>query len=200
MILIDVNQIIFATVLPALIRQKTTQIDEDVIAHIVYNNIRACNCKFRSQYNETVIVNDSTNCWRKQAFPYYKAQRKKARDQIAINWKVFFDLVDTIKQDLRQFFPYKFIEVSECEADDIIAVICRNPQEKILIVSSDKDYIQLHNDLVEQYDLVNNRYVKSDNPQQYLFEHIINGDRGDGIPNICSSDNCFVVGLSLIHV
>lgn len=192
MILIDLNQIIFATVLPSLINQKTKQIDDDVIRHIVFNNIRYCNTKFRAEYKEIVIANDSTNCWRKQVFPYYKAQRKKAREQVNINWKQFFDLVGEIKSELSEYFPYKFIEVDGCEADDIIAVICRNPQEKTLIISSDKDYIQLHNDLVEQYDLVNKRYVRSDNPARYLFDHIVNGDRGDGIPNICSSDNCFV--------
>ena len=37
--------------------------------------------------------------------------------------------------------------------------------------------------------------IKVDDPMVYLYEHVIRGDSGDGIPNIMSRDDVFVNGL-----
>jgi 5'-3' exonuclease len=104
--------------------------------------------------------------------------------------------MNKIRAELKEFFPYRVIDIESAEADDIIATLVRtNPFEMILILSGDKDFIQLHSyGNVKQYDPVRKKYIKHDNPDRYLAEHILKGDSGDGVPNVLSSDNCFVVG------
>jgi 5'-3' exonuclease len=160
----------------------------------VLNVLRTAIVKFRGQYGEIVLCDDNRNYWRKEVFPYYKASRKVARSNIKIDWKRFFESMAIIKGELQETFPYKYINVDGAEADDIISVLVRNFTDRsILIISSDKDFIQLHNENTKQYDLINSKWVSSRGADNYLFEHIISGDRGDGIPNIASDDNIFVI-------
>ena len=87
------------------------------------------------------------------------------------------------------------IELETAEADDIIAVLTRRVKEKILILSGDKDFIQLHNARIKQYNPVLNKFVgQGENPSLYIREHILKGDRSDGIPNVLSDDNVFIEG------
>ena len=68
--------------------------------------------------------------------------------------------------------------------------------EKILILSSDGDFLQLQKyQNVKQYNPAQKKYIKSDNPLLELKEKIIRGDKGDGIPNIFSPSDCFVRDL-----
>jgi hypothetical protein len=38
------------------------------------------------------------------------------------------------------------------------------------------------------------KWIRNDNPDKYLREHVLKGDVGDGIPNILSADNCLAIG------
>ena len=68
-------------------------------------------------------------------------------------------------------------------------------QKKILILSGDKDFIQLHDNFVRQYNPVLNKFVgKGETPSLYIKEHILKGDRSDGVPNVLSDDNVFIEG------
>lgn len=193
MIILDLNNVLFSAVLKDL--NKTSEINVDLFRHIALNSIRSLNSKFKHEYGEMVFAVDSFNYWRKQQFPYYKASRKKAREKSELNWTKIFECLDTLKKDLQEVFPYKYIRVDTAEADDIIAVASKNATEPILIVSTDKDYLQLQtNPHVKQYDPVKMIMLKTDDPKAYLFEHIIRGDSNDGVPNIASPDNCFVIG------
>ena len=177
------------------------EIEEGMVRHMVLNSLRSYRTKFGPEYGELVIACDNTNYWRKQYFPYYKANRKKARENSDLDWKAVFECLNKIRQELKEFFPYKVVDVESAEADDIIGTIANNYGseldfgEKILILSGDKDYIQLHKySNVKQYDPTRKKWVTHNDPQQYLKEHILRGDSGDGVPNVLSSDNCFVVG------
>jgi hypothetical protein len=143
-----------------------------------------------------VIACDNTNYWRKQVFPYYKANRKKNQEKSEMNWKEIFECMNKIRAELKEYFPYRVIDIESAEADDIIATLVKNVQEDdILILSGDKDFIQLHkHPHVKQYDPTRKKWIKHDDPEKYLYEHILKGDSGDGIPNILSDDNCLVVG------
>ena len=71
-----------------------------------------------------------------------------------------------------------------------------NNGEKILIVSGDKDFSQLQRyKSVSQYSPITKKMIKVDDPMEYLYEHVIRGDTGDGVPNIMSRDDVFVNGL-----
>lgn len=194
MILLDVNQVVYASFFASIGKHTNITIEQSLIRHMVLNVIRAVNVKFRNQYGQMIICNDSKRNWRKNIFPFYKAARKKSREQSELDWNAIFESMNTIKQELKTVFPYKFIEVEMAEADDIIGTICNTVfDQPILIVSGDKDYRQLHRAGVKQYDPVNSKMIDETSPQQYLHLHILKGDVGDGIPNIASPDNCFVI-------
>lgn len=173
-------------------------IDTDLVRHVCLDGIRYVNSKFKRKYGSPVLAIDSPKgSWRKQVFPYYKASRSKIRKDSAINWVELLAQINTIKQEIVDVFPYKVIEVTHAEADDIIGVLVRNSitnNEETMIVSGDKDFIQLQigTNLVQQWDKRLDRYLGSEDPKRYLFEHVLKGDSGDGIPNVLSPGDAFV--------
>ena len=178
-----------------------TPLDESLIRHMIINSIRNLNVQFSNEYGEIIIACDSKNYWRKNYFPYYKASRKKAYESSEIDWNSIFDFFKKIKAELREFFKYRVIEIDEAEADDIIGTLALNfgnflnTGEKILIISGDKDFIQLQKyGNIKQYDPVRKTNITHHNPNDFLVEHIIKGDTSDGVPNILSKSDIFVVG------
>jgi len=196
MIIVDMNQVMLSNLLMQLGNHTNAQLEENMVRHMVLNSLRSYRQKFADEYGEMVIACDNTNYWRKKAFPYYKANRKKSQDKSELDWKSIFECMNKIRAELKEFFPYKVIDIESAEADDIIATLVKtNTDEDILILSGDKDFIQLHAyPHVKQYDPTRKRWIQHDNPQRYLLEHVLKGDSGDGVPNILSDDNCFVVG------
>jgi len=202
MILIDYNQVILASLFASIGNHHNVDLDENLIRHMFLNSIRSYRKKFVDKYGEIVICSDSKNVWRKDIYPYYKANRKKSRDSSEIDWGALFEILGNVRNELEEFFPYKVVSVDRCEADDIIATVVHEygtelnmGSEPILILSADKDYIQLHTYAnVDQFDPIRKRWIRHNDPVQYLKEHILKGDAGDGIPNILSPDNCLAVG------
>jgi len=195
MIIVDVNQIMISNLMVQINGRNAVELSENLVRHMVLNSLRAHNKKFRKDYGEMVIACDSGKVWRRQAFPNYKAGRKANREKSEHNWELIFDILARVKDEIKTFLPYKVIELETAEADDIIAVLCRRIKEKILILSGDKDFIQLHNERIRQYNPVLNKFVgKDENPSLYIREHILRGDRSDGIPNVLSDDNVFIEG------
>ena len=196
MMIVDLNQVMLSNLMMQLGNHTNAAVEESMVRHMVLNSLRSYNVKFGSEYGEMVIACDNTNYWRKQAFPYYKANRKKNQEKSELDWKSIFETMNKIRAELKEYFPYRVIDIESAEADDVIAtLVFQSDADKILILSGDKDFIQLHSYRnVSQYDPVRKKWIKHDNPKRYLLEHILKGDSGDGVPNILSSDNCFVVG------
>lgn len=200
MILVDLNQVMISSFMAQIGSYGTTEPSEDLFRHMVLNALRGYRKKFYSEYGELVICNDDKNYWRKDIYPYYKAHRKGMRDESDLDWNAVFNCLNSVRDELQEFFPYKFIRVERAEADDAIGTLCHefgaqlgNGDEKILIVSGDKDFIQLQKfSNVQQYDPIRKRWIKHKDPERFLKEHIMKGDRGDGIPNFLSSDDTFV--------
>jgi len=175
-----------------------TEADVDFIRHMVLNSLRMYRTEYNDKYGELVICCDSPHSWRREHFPQYKAGRKTGREESPLNWTQIFGCFETIKEELKTVFPYRFIQVDGAEADDIIGYLSRTESrnEKIMIISSDKDFIQLHKyDNVYQWSPVTKKLVNGIEPHGYLFEHILRGDKGDGIPNVLSADNSIVDGV-----
>ena len=196
MIIVDLNQVMLSNLHMQIGNHTNAKIEENMVRHMVLNSLRSYKQKFGEEYGELVIACDNTNYWRKQLFPYYKANRKKNQEKSELDWKSIFECMNKIRAELKEFFPYRVIDIESAEADDIIAtLVSNNVFDKILILSGDKDFIQLHtHQWLKQYDPVRKKWIKHDNPEQYLLEHVLKGDSGDGVPNVLSSDNCFVVG------
>lgn len=202
MIIIDFNQVMISNLMVAIGNHTNIPVDEGLFRHMVLNSLRSYKQQFGNTFGEIVIACDDRNYWRKQHFPYYKANRKKTRDASEINWTHVFEVFNKIKSELRDYFPYRVIQIETAEADDIIATLTvhygyeeKSMHGDLLILSGDKDYIQLHKyQYVNQYDPTRKKWIKHDDPQKYLFEHICKGDSSDGIPNILSDGDTFVSG------
>jgi len=199
MIIIDLSQVMIATLMAQLGNHTNAEVDENLLRHMVLNSIRANRTKFAKDYpGEFIIAADGKASWRKEVFPYYKANRKRDRDASELNWNLIFESLNKIRDELKEFFPYRVIHIDHVEADDVIATLVKNrknPLEKVLILSGDKDFQQLQRyPNVYQNSPVLKKYITSKNPDAYLKEHIIRGDVGDGVPNFLSSDDSLVTG------
>lgn len=191
MILLDYSQIALSNI----IIQKVD--DEDLIRHMILNSIRMYNKRHRDEYGQMVICADGMNTWRKEYFPEYKAHRKKGRAKSSMDWEEIFRVLNLVREEIKQNLPYKVIHMEGAEADDIIGVLTYETQEfgkdePVMIISSDKDFIQLQKfKNVKQWSPIQKKKVIDKNPRTYLFNHICRGDPGDGIPNILSKDQAF---------
>lgn len=202
MILVDYNQVMLASLFMSIGNHTNIDVDENLIRHMFLNSLRANRKKFKDEFGEIVICSDGKNSWRRAGFPYYKAGRRKSREESELDWTELFRIINLVREEMDEFFPYKVLHFDQCEADDIIGTICHakgvpmnNGSENILVLSGDKDYIQLHKYAnVKQYNPVQKKWIQNNNPDKYLEEHIIRGDSSDGVPNILSADNSIVVG------
>lgn len=197
MLLLDLNQTSIASVMQQLGGMPKAKLDEGLIRHMILNSILSYMKQFKSKYGDIVICCDSKKYWRRDVFPFYKAHRKKDREKSEYDWNLIFETLHKIRGELKEYFPYRVLEIEGAEADDIIAVLAAkySAHEPVLIISSDKDFVQLQKyKNVQQYSPILKRFVRTDDPHQYVKEHILKGDRGDGIPNFLSSDNVFVLG------
>ena len=199
MILVDLNQVLISNYMAQTRGQKAPNID--MFRHMVLNSIRGYNLKFKEKYGTQILCADSANPWRRDYFPNYKYQRKQVRletQETSDKWDDLFDIITEVKHEIAENFPYMVLSVDNSEADDIIAILCReahNNKEKVMIVSCDKDFIQLHKyEEVNQFSPIQKKFIKDEDPKKYLHEQIIKGDRSDGVPNILSDDNVFVTG------
>ena len=193
MIIVDFNQVMISNLMMQLGNHTNVPIEEGLFRHMVINSLRSYKQKFADEYGEMIIACDDKNYWRKQLFPYYKANRKKTRDASEINWTQVFEIFNKVKQEIRDNFPYRVIQVDSAEADDIIATLVKHRSEPVLILSGDKDFVQLQMDNdVKQYDPVRKKWISHNDPRKFLFEHILKGDQGDGVPNVLSDDDTFV--------
>lgn len=206
MIVMDFSQVMLSNIMMQIGNHTDAKIEESMCRHMVLNSIRLYKTKFGAEYGELVIACDNKNYWRRQLFPYYKANRKKSQAASELDWKAIFECLNKIREELKEYFPYRVIDIETAEADDIIGTLCAThgteeefmefqDVKKILILSGDKDFIQLHRfKNVQQYDPVRKKFIVHSDPIAYRNEHIMKGDAGDGVPNVLSPDNCFVIG------
>ena len=198
MILVDANQIAISHL---MVRSKIEDgINLDSVRKSIVRVIGRIARQHRAKYGEVVLCYDDKNYWRRDIFPFYKKNRKQEREASKYDWDKVFSVLNKVRDELRENFPYKVLQVQGAEADDIVAALCmdnakRATPEPVLILSADKDFIQLHKyDFVSQYDPIRNRWIENENPVMYLQEHIVRGDRSDGIPNILTCDDAIVNG------
>ena len=198
MIIMDLSQVMISNLMVQLGNHTNAEIEEDLLRHMILNSIRSYNVKFKNEFGEMIIACDAGNNWRRQIFPYYKANRRKSREKSEINWTAVFETMNKVRDELKEFFPYRVIRVDGAEADDVIGTLAQtygNTNEKILILSGDKDFVQLQSYMnVQQFDPVQKKWRKTNDVDKFIKEHIIRGDIGDGVPNFLSSDDTFVVG------
>lgn len=211
MILIDYSQVALSAILTFQRELKGTESEiKNLIRHVTLSTIKSYKKKYGKDYGQVVICCDGRKYWRREYFEYYKGMRKANREKSDLDWGLIFDTLSEMREDLSKYFPYKVLHIDRAEADDIIAVLTKYVQEneliqvglvdeaqKVLILSSDKDFkqLQLYPD-VKQWSPMQKKYVTASKKEinDYIIEHIVKGDAGDGVPNILSKDDVFMVG------
>lgn len=211
MILIDYSQVALAAILTFQRELKGSESEiKNLIRHVTLSTIKSYKKKYGKEYGDVVICCDGRKYWRKDFFEFYKGMRKANRDKSDLDWGLIFDTLSEMRTDLATHFPYKVMHLERAEADDIIAVLTKYAQEnelvreglveepqKILILSSDKDFKQLQlYPTVKQWSPMQKKYITATKKEiiEHKIEHIVKGDAGDGVPNILSKDDVFMVG------
>lgn len=211
MILVDYSQVALAAILTFQRELKGTESEvKNLIRHVTLSTLKSYKKKYGKEYGKLVVCCDGRKYWRKEFFEHYKANRKKARDASDLDWKLIFDTLSEMRDDIKQYFPYHVIHVDRAEADDVIATMTKWVQEneliqeglmedvqQVLILSSDGDFKQLQDyGNVKQWSPMQKKYVNATKREIYekKIEHIVKGDAGDGVPNILSKDDVFVSG------
>tara|TARA_A200000159_G_C7294705_1_gene327318 strand:+ start:69 stop:923 length:855 start_codon:yes stop_codon:yes gene_type:complete len=195
MVIVDFNGLAIGSIMGQL--QRGEELSENLVKHIILNNLRVYRNKYKEADHGKMVIACDSYSWRKEVFPEYKAQRKANRSKDKHDWQQIFDLIESTLQDLRENFPYAVIKIDSAEADDIIGALTVEMSdfggEDVVIISADKDFIQLQQyGHVIQWSPMFNKMIKEDNPRRYLFEHLLKGDAGDGVPNANSHDDVFV--------
>ena len=195
MILVDLNQVLISNLMVQTRGKPEVKPNLDMVRQMVLNSLRGFNIKFRDEYGKMILCSDAPNPWRREIFTLYKHGRRKGRVDSDTDWDNIFDIMLTIKNELIENFPYIVMHVAKAEADDIIASLIKlREEDKYLIVSGDKDFIQLHHyGDVYQFSPILKGYIgENEDPIQFLHEQIIKGDRSDGVPNVLSADDIFL--------
>ena len=197
MTIIDYSGIAVAAIFS---QDRPEEIQEGLIRHMILNQIRRYNLQFREEYGQTIIACDGGS-WRKDVYEYYKAKRKTSRDESPLDWGEFFRLINMVRDEIKEHFPYPVIQVDKAEADDIIAILTKNTQEfgkhePVVIVSADKDFLQLQRyKNVKQYSPNKKGFISVEDGEFQRFDHVCRGCGGDGVPNTQSADNAIVDGI-----
>lgn len=193
MIIVDYSGVAMAS----MFAQRSDTIDEGLIRHQILNTLRMYNVKYRAKYGKMILACDGGS-WRKNVFAEYKAARKTNREASSIDWVEVWRVINLVREEIKENLPFKVVQVTGAEADDIIATLVESTQEfgqgePVMIVSADKDFIQLQKyNNVSQFSPMTKKIVTDKNPRKYLIEHILRGDSGDGVPNVLSPDDVFV--------
>jgi len=196
MILVDMSQIMMANIMMQMHISKGSEPEEPMVRHMVLNSLRMYRTRFLSEFGEMVLCFDSKHYWRRDYFPEYKHSRRKGRTTDSKDWDAIFGCLNIIKEEIKTIMPYKSVEVYGAEADDIIGTLCSEYAEEIMILSGDKDFIQLQKfPNVKQYSPITKKMINGEDPVRYIKEHVFKGDTSDGVPNVLSPDNTFTDGL-----
>ena len=198
MILVDLSQLLVASTFVSM-KKGETEVDIKRLRHLLLNSLSKYRRQYANEFGELVICCDGSLSWRKDVFPNYKIGRRTGREESPLDWNQIFGCFEQLKKELRETFPYKVLQINRAEADDIIGTLVMERKfssPKTMIISSDKDFIQLqrYHD-VFQYSPVAKKLLNGVDPEEYLREHILRGDKSDGIPNVLSDDDCIVSGI-----
>ena len=197
MILIDTSQLILSEAAVEYIhtpeRYNKSSLQKSVIKKII-NVLK----QYKRTFGGVVLCVDYPfKSWRHGIFEHYKFTRKAHKETMDFDWDKYFTYYNDILESFRANLPVKIIMCQGAEGDDVIATLTKHfhTRENILIWSSDRDFLQLQKyNNVQQYSYKKKEMLRVDDPVMSLNEKIVQGDKGDGIPNCLSNDKVFVNG------
>ncbi|MBR4532309.1 hypothetical protein IKO70_07870 [bacterium] len=140
--------------------------------------------KFKG-FAAVAALDSRTETFRKKAYPEYKANRKEVDPDLKSQFELITPMLEAL--NIPVFASDGF------EADDVIAsIVANNPEKEIVIVSSDKDLMQLVGGNVRMYDSMKDKVIDPDGvkekygvlPGQMLDFLALLGDSSDNVPGM----------------
>lgn len=195
MLLIDLSSIVINSVQGAITKEPLSL---SMVRHCTLSQILYYKKKYKGYLTKTnkapILCVDSRHYWRKDMFKFYKQNRKKARKKSKMDWELFFEYFNIVKEELQIYVPYPYIHIAKCEGDDVMYILAMKSQEPVMIVSADKDMAQcqLHGKDIKQYSPKTKKLITLKSLDYNIIEHILRGDSSDGIPNIKSDADVFL--------
>lgn len=157
-----------------------------ILRHIILKNIFYFTKKY--QPDAVYICCDTGKSWRKKIYEAYKGQRKDARDKQDIDFDKFYDMMNGVKDEIREYLPFIVVDVDTLEADDIIGImVTRHPEIEKVMVTADADYHQLlQYPNVVMYDPFRSKEISLSRAEAMLAleKKILIGDKSDNIPAV----------------
>ena len=162
--------------------------------NLLLGKLRYYNSTWRDEYGEMVLCGESFS-WRTKVFEHYKGQRRLAKanqtEETDPELYAVYKSIDEFWEISEEFGPYKCLRVRGAEGDDVIAALAMTPG-KHLVVSADKDLSQLTRfENVKCFNPIKKKFI--DNGKTFWHQLVVRGDPGDGVPNILSDDDTFMV-------
>lgn len=189
MILVDFTNLVYRSLFSAIwINKSENSLNnlaeyKGILMHILLTSLKYTEANFGKEYGKVILCYDYPYSWRKNFYPDYKVGRKTSSD---INWDEFFSFFNNELKVEFTSLPYANVEVKYAEADDLIAVFSKSLKGPHIIISEDKDFIQLLNNGVKLYRPIKQEFV--DIPEKgvewFLRYHICLGDKVDNILSI----------------
>jgi len=140
----------------------------------------------------TVIWDGSRSKLRTDLLPEYKKSNRRKENKEKFEEDNIYDNIK-ITQELLSYLGVPQIKINATEADDVIADMA-DTVKVVLIVSTDKDFLQLINNNISMYNPFTNTIINNYNftsevlppltPDQYLEYHILLGDKSDNIDGV----------------
>ena len=193
MILLDMSAIMVSVTTGMCGHDANLKPTPELLRKLMLSRIIQYKRKFGKKYGEIIICYDASPYWRKSIFKEYKQNRKKPKSESTFDWDMYHKSFDVIKKEFSEYVPIIQLSVKSCEADDLIAVISLKTNDNVLIISGDKDLIQLQlwKPTIKQWSPRYRKYINLDAGYN-LLEHVLRGDVSDGIPNFLSDDDTFL--------
>ena len=116
MIVVDYNQTAIGNYMAETRGRPDADPSIDLLRHMILNTIRSYKRRWGAEYGELVIACDNRHYWRRQAFPYYKANRRTSRRDSPLDWNSIFDALNIVRDELAEVFPYPVIDIDGAEA------------------------------------------------------------------------------------
>lgn len=150
------------------------------------NMIMRLTAKIRCDYC-LVLFDAKRQNYRNEIFPEYKGTRKEIPEELIPQFPIIHQAVEILNLN--------HLEMEGYEADDLIATYTRKALEKgdeVVVVSADKDLMQLIRPGVEFYDSMKDRFFTPEDVKEKFGvypEHVVDvqalaGDATDNVPGV----------------
>lgn len=179
-LIVDLNNLVFATRFAKIKTPSSRRRKEEYVKEMIFKEVILSIVKFANEFKSDAIAIacDSSKVWRKDFYPEYKANR----DHADVYYEETIEAAELTKQFFRECTNVMVFEVERTEADDIIAVMCQESENvKNIILSSDKDFVQLIDANTTLYSPTQGVWRETDDAGYDLFLKCIRGDAGDNI-------------------